>query len=70
MVKLTRLKAIRERRALSQQELAQLAGLTRVTITRLESGVTQPYPKTTRKLAEVLGVNPEDIMGPDVKKGG
>lgn len=65
MVKLPRLKAVRERKALSQQELAEQAGLTRVTVARLESGATQPYPKTVRRLAEVLGVEPRELMRDD-----
>ena len=63
MAKLTRLKALRERKALTQEELAQKAGINRVTLARIETGA-EPYPKTVRKLAEALGVEPADLMDP------
>jgi transcriptional regulator with XRE-family HTH domain len=64
MVRLTRLRSIRERRALSQQELADKAGLSRVAVVRIESGTTEPYPSTVRKLASALGVQPHELMEP------
>jgi transcriptional regulator with XRE-family HTH domain len=64
MVKLTRLKAVRQRKALSQQELAERAGINRVTLARIETGA-EPYPATTRKLAQALGVEPEALMEPE-----
>ena len=63
MAKLTRLKAIRERKALSQEELAKKAGINRVTLARIETGA-EPYPATVRKLAEALGVDPAELMEP------
>lgn len=64
VVKLTRLKVIRERKALTQEELAQRAGVSRITVARLETGVDEPRPSTTRKLAAALGVEPEALMDP------
>ena len=55
---------IRERKALTQRELAEKAGVNRVTITRIENGYDQPFPTTVRKLADALGVRPEDRMEP------
>jgi transcriptional regulator with XRE-family HTH domain len=63
MAKLTRLKAIRERKALSQEDLAKKAGINRVTLARIETGA-EPYPATVRKLAEALGVDPAELMEP------
>lgn len=63
MVHLTRLKALRERQALTQAELAARAGINRVTLARIEGGA-QPYPVTVRKLAAALGVEPADLMDP------
>jgi transcriptional regulator with XRE-family HTH domain len=58
---LSRLREVRERAALSQDDLAQRAGLTRVTVTRLEGG--QPArPSTTRRLARALGVRVAELM--------
>jgi transcriptional regulator with XRE-family HTH domain len=64
MITLTRLKLVRQRRALTQQQLAEKAGLHRVTIARLEGGRDQPVPTTVRKLADALGVAPEELMDP------
>lgn len=64
VVRLTRLRLVRERRALTQQELAEKAGVHRITIARIETGVDEPRPPTTRKLAAALEVEPEDLMEP------
>jgi transcriptional regulator with XRE-family HTH domain len=64
MVKLTRLRAIRERKALSQRELAALAGMTHTQISRIETGLSEPYPSTVRKLATALSVEPSELMEP------
>ena len=62
MVRLGRLREIRERRILTQQELAELAGVSRGTIIRLEAGADAPYPSTIRKLAAALGVAPQALI--------
>jgi transcriptional regulator with XRE-family HTH domain len=64
VVKLTRLRMWRERKALTQQQLAEKAGLTRVTVARVETGREEPYPTTVRKLADALGLEPEELMDP------
>jgi DNA-binding XRE family transcriptional regulator len=64
VVRLTRLRELRLRKALNQQELADKAGLTRATLSRLEAGLQEPYPSTTRKIARALGVEPEELMEP------
>ena len=64
VVRLTRLRQWRERRALTQQELAGKAGITRATLSRLEAGAENPYPSTVRKLAKALNVDPEQLMEP------
>ena len=65
MVSLPRLRAIRERRALSQRELSALAGVSRMTIVRLEAGGEDPFPTTVRKLAKALAVDPAELMQPE-----
>jgi transcriptional regulator with XRE-family HTH domain len=45
----------------SQAELAERAGLTREAISLLETGKRNPYPRTVRKLAGVLGVTPREL---------
>ncbi len=64
MVKLTRLKLMRERKALTQTQLAEASKVNRVTISRLESGKDEPKPPTTAALARALGVQPEMLMEP------
>src|ERR687894_2042486 len=65
-VDVAKLKRLREDRVLSQRDLARMAGLTHVTVWRLENGFTQAHAQTIRKIAEVLGVEPREL----VTKGG
>jgi ATP/maltotriose-dependent transcriptional regulator MalT len=57
MTSLSRLKRIREERALSQRDLAARSGVAQDTISELERGERQARPSTVRKLAEALGVD-------------
>ena len=53
---------LRELHALSQRELAALAKLSVTTVNRIETGQRKPMPRTVRKLAEALGVTPEELL--------
>jgi len=64
MAKLTRLKDVRQRKALTQQQLAEKAGVNRVTIARIEGGKDEPFPTTLRKVADALGVEPAELLEP------
>jgi transcriptional regulator with XRE-family HTH domain len=67
MILLRRLRQIRERAALTQAELASKAGVTRVSVLRIEGG--QPArPSTTRRLARALGVKPSELMDAEEEK--
>ena len=57
-----KLKRLREERVLSQRELACLAELTHQTVWRFENGSTNAHPRTIRKIAEVLGVEPRKLV--------
>ena len=57
-----RLKEWRERRLLTQRELAELVGMTVGTINRIERGVHRPRLGTVRKLAEALGVTADELV--------
>ena len=48
---------------LSQQELADLAGVSLFTVQRIERGEGSVRPKTGRAIAEALGVRVEDLLG-------
>jgi transcriptional regulator with XRE-family HTH domain len=65
-----RLRAIREARELSQEELSRLAGIDPIHISRLEREETKhPYPKTVRALAKALEVDPDELRK-DAGEGG
>lgn len=57
-----KLREIRKRRAYSQVELSELAGVERATISRAEQGQRTPQGKTLRALAKALGVDVEELM--------
>jgi transcriptional regulator with XRE-family HTH domain len=62
VIVISRLRPLRERQALTQRELATLAGVTQSTVQRLETGLQEARPSTIRKLARALGVKPVDLM--------
>ena len=55
------LRRVRERRLLTQAELAARTGLQRVTINRLETGATRARISTVRRLAAALEVDPAEL---------
>jgi transcriptional regulator with XRE-family HTH domain len=57
-----RLRTLRKEKALSQRDLANVSGVGPVTISELERGVRDAQPRTIRKLAEALGVEPRELM--------
>jgi transcriptional regulator with XRE-family HTH domain len=54
---------LRNRQMLSQQELADCAGVSLFTVQRIERGDGNVRPKTGRAIAEALGVRVEDLLG-------
>ena len=50
------LQAARKRLGLKQQELAEQAGLSRMTVQRIESGAIDPRLSTLAEMARVLGL--------------
>jgi predicted transcriptional regulator len=56
------LKRIRESQFMTQQMLAERAGLSVVTVARLEAGRTDARFGTVRKLARALKVKPEELV--------
>jgi transcriptional regulator with XRE-family HTH domain len=57
-----KLKELREQRVLSVRDLAQRSGVSTDTITALEKGRRKAWPRNVRKLAEALGVEPQEIV--------
>jgi transcriptional regulator with XRE-family HTH domain len=56
------LRAARQKAGLTQSELAELAGVARGTVHRLETLKRGGYPRTLRKLATALGVAPAQLV--------
>ena len=63
MLRTRRLRELRERVSLSQMELSERSGVSRATIADLELGKRGAQPKTRRKLAAALGVEPWELVG-------
>ncbi len=61
------LKSLRERRALSLADLAELSKVGRVTISRIENGRQKPRPKTIRALAGALQIEVEELTSEQSK---
>ncbi len=59
------LRAIRLRRLMTQVELAARAGLTPVSVSRIETGTTKARISTVWRLAEALNVDPDDLLVTD-----
>ena len=58
-----RLRVLRMRAVMSQEQLADRSGVARDTISKLETGQRRAYPSTIRKLALGLDVRPQMLMG-------
>jgi transcriptional regulator with XRE-family HTH domain len=58
-----KLKAIRTRRLLTQEELAERAGVSAATVVNVERNNQEPHFRTIRKLAEALNVDPTELLG-------
>jgi transcriptional regulator with XRE-family HTH domain len=65
MVHATRLRWYREQAVLTQKELADKAGLTVLSISKIEQGYQEPRPSTLRKLAKALRIKPQDLIDDD-----
>jgi transcriptional regulator with XRE-family HTH domain len=59
-----RLRELRERAGLTQQELALGAGLHLSAVTRFEQGLREPSLSTAAALAAALGVRVDDFLKP------
>jgi transcriptional regulator with XRE-family HTH domain len=52
----------RERALLTQQELAERAGIGLTTLNRIENDRAEPQFRTIRKIAKALGVDPAVLL--------
>lgn len=58
-----RIKQKRDSLGLSQEGLGDMAGITNVTLSRIESGKVNPTKETVTKLAAALGVSQAYLLG-------
>lgn len=61
----SRIKELRIRKGFSQEGLAEGTGLNLRTIQRIENGETAPLGNSVRRIADVLGTSPEELMNPE-----
>ncbi len=57
-----RLKELRKRKGYSQEAAAENSGLSLRTIQRIENGETEPRGDTLKRLANLYGVSPDEIL--------
>ena len=57
-----KLREVRERAFVTQADLAERTGIAEATISRLENGIQRPRISTVRKIADALGVAPEELV--------
>ena len=58
----TRIKMERNEKGLSQAKLAEMAGIDRKTVNRIENGHFTPTLETLISLSDALGVSPHSLM--------
>ena len=57
-----KIKHLRDAHALTQVELAKKVGITATALSRIERNQAEPRATTRRKLAQVLGVDPAELV--------
>ena len=57
-----KLRTVRTRRLLTQEELAEKAGVSPSTVVNIERDNREPHVRTIRKLAGALSVGPEELV--------
>ena len=57
-----KIKHLRDARALTQEELAKKVGISVTALSRIERNQAEPRATTRRKLAQVLGVDPAELV--------
>ena len=60
-----RLRQLRKRSLMTQEQLAERSGIAVSTVIRIERNQVEPQGSTIRKLAEALGVDPYELVKPE-----
>jgi transcriptional regulator with XRE-family HTH domain len=63
------LRAFRVKKLMTQKDLAKASGVSQVTISFIENGLSEPMDLTKQKLARALKIEPEKLFPPKIKKG-
>lgn len=63
-----RIKALRNRKGFSQEDLAEESGLSLRTIQRIENGETAPLGDSLKRISSSLNVNPEELIDWTIKE--
>ena len=58
-----KLKEVRTRRLLTQEELAEKADVSAATVVNIERNNQEPHFRTIRKLAKALDIDPTVLLG-------
>jgi transcriptional regulator with XRE-family HTH domain len=58
-----KLKEVRTRRLLTQEELAEKADVSAATVVNIERNNQEPHFRTIRKLAKALDIDPTELLG-------
>jgi transcriptional regulator with XRE-family HTH domain len=61
-VNVRRLRELRRQKVLSMRELEEISGVSYNTVWRLETGKTGAQPRTIRRIADALGVDPAELV--------
>ena len=61
-VNVQRLRELRRQKVLSMRELEEMSGVSYNTSWRLENGKTGEHPRAIRRIAQVLGVDPRELI--------
>ncbi len=64
-----RIRSLRKQRELTQEELAELAGIARGSIGRYETGVVYPSQEVIVKLASIFNVTTDYLLGKESPTG-
>lgn len=64
----SRLRSLREQRAMSQEQLADAAGVDRKLVYRTELGQTSPRLDAVVHIARALGVSPSELLAVEVPR--
>lgn len=68
MINTAAFKGFRKRKGLTQQELADKAGITRGMVAKYETSAAEPSLQTAYKMARALEVNIEDLIAKEDTK--